>query len=38
LSRVGKVQVSLASFDEIERDTVTGYRWWSLCCPARPSQ
>lgn len=27
--RVGKVQVSLANLDEIERDTVTGYRWWS---------
>jgi hypothetical protein len=27
--RVGQVQVSLANLDEIERDTVTGYRWWS---------
>jgi 8-oxo-dGTP pyrophosphatase MutT (NUDIX family) len=27
--RVGPVQVSLAGLEEIERDTVTGYRWWS---------
>ena len=27
--RVGKVQVSLANLDDIERGTVTGYRWWS---------
>jgi 8-oxo-dGTP pyrophosphatase MutT (NUDIX family) len=27
--RVGQVQVSLANLDDIERDTVTGYRWWS---------
>jgi len=29
LLRVGMVQVSLANLDEVERDTVTGYRWWS---------
>jgi 8-oxo-dGTP pyrophosphatase MutT (NUDIX family) len=29
LVRVGEVQVSLANLDEVERDTVTGYRWWS---------
>ena len=27
--RVGQVQVSLAHLDDIERETVTGYRWWS---------
>jgi 8-oxo-dGTP pyrophosphatase MutT (NUDIX family) len=27
--RVGDVQVSLAGLEEIERETVTGYRWWS---------
>jgi 8-oxo-dGTP pyrophosphatase MutT (NUDIX family) len=27
--RVGEVQVSLANLDPIERETVTGYRWWS---------
>ena len=27
--RVGDVQVSLANLDGIERETVTGYRWWS---------
>jgi 8-oxo-dGTP pyrophosphatase MutT (NUDIX family) len=27
--RVGEVQVSLANLDDIERETVTGYRWWS---------
>jgi 8-oxo-dGTP pyrophosphatase MutT (NUDIX family) len=27
--RVGQVQVSTANLDDIERDTVTGYRWWS---------
>jgi 8-oxo-dGTP pyrophosphatase MutT (NUDIX family) len=27
--RVGEVQVTLANLDPIERDTVTGYRWWS---------
>ncbi len=27
--RVGEVQVSLANLDPIERDTITGYRWWS---------
>jgi 8-oxo-dGTP pyrophosphatase MutT (NUDIX family) len=27
--RVGNVQVSLANLDHIERETVTGYRWWS---------
>jgi 8-oxo-dGTP pyrophosphatase MutT (NUDIX family) len=26
---VGDVQVSLAGMEEIERETVTGYRWWS---------
>jgi len=26
---VGQVQVSLADMEEIERETVTGYRWWS---------
>jgi 8-oxo-dGTP pyrophosphatase MutT (NUDIX family) len=25
---VGEVQVSLANLDPIERETVTGYRWW----------
>jgi hypothetical protein len=29
LVRIGKVQVSLANLDEVERDTVTGYRWWN---------
>lgn len=29
LLRVGQVQVSLAGLDDIERHTVTGYRWWS---------
>jgi len=29
LLRVGHVQVSLAGLDAIERQTVTGYRWWS---------
>jgi 8-oxo-dGTP pyrophosphatase MutT (NUDIX family) len=27
--RVGHVQVSLTGLDDIERQTVTGYRWWS---------
>jgi hypothetical protein len=27
--RTGHVQVSLADLDDIERQTVTGYRWWS---------
>jgi 8-oxo-dGTP pyrophosphatase MutT (NUDIX family) len=27
--RVGEVHVSLANLDHIERDTITGYRWWS---------
>ena len=27
--RVGNVQVSLENLDDIERETVTGYRWWS---------
>jgi 8-oxo-dGTP pyrophosphatase MutT (NUDIX family) len=27
--RVGEVHVSLANLDPIERDTITGYRWWS---------
>ena len=27
--QVGQVQVSLAGLDDIERGTVTGYRWWS---------
>ena len=27
--RVGEVQVSLANLEEIERATITGYRWWS---------
>jgi 8-oxo-dGTP pyrophosphatase MutT (NUDIX family) len=26
---VGQVQVSMAGMEEIERETVTGYRWWS---------
>jgi hypothetical protein len=26
---VGQAQVSLAGLDDIERRTVTGYRWWS---------
>lgn len=26
---VGNVQVSLDNLDDIERETVTGYRWWS---------
>ncbi len=29
LLRVGDVPVSLAGLDDIERRTVTGYRWWS---------
>jgi len=29
LLRTGHVQVSLADLDDIERQTVTGYRWWS---------
>jgi 8-oxo-dGTP pyrophosphatase MutT (NUDIX family) len=29
LLRVGHVQVSLAHLDDVERRTVTGYRWWS---------
>jgi 8-oxo-dGTP pyrophosphatase MutT (NUDIX family) len=29
LLRVGNVQVSLDNLDRIERETVTGYRWWS---------
>jgi 8-oxo-dGTP pyrophosphatase MutT (NUDIX family) len=29
LLRVGQVAVSLACLDDIERRTVTGYRWWS---------
>jgi 8-oxo-dGTP pyrophosphatase MutT (NUDIX family) len=29
LLRVGQVAVSLAGLDDIERRTVTGYRWWS---------
>jgi 8-oxo-dGTP pyrophosphatase MutT (NUDIX family) len=29
LLRVGQVPVSLAGLDDIERHTVTGYRWWS---------
>jgi 8-oxo-dGTP pyrophosphatase MutT (NUDIX family) len=29
LLRVGELEVSLANLDEIERHTVTGYRWWS---------
>jgi 8-oxo-dGTP pyrophosphatase MutT (NUDIX family) len=29
LLRVGHVPVSLAGLDDIERRTVTGYRWWS---------
>jgi predicted kinase/8-oxo-dGTP pyrophosphatase MutT (NUDIX family) len=29
LLRVGRVTVSLAGLDDIERRTVTGYRWWS---------
>jgi 8-oxo-dGTP pyrophosphatase MutT (NUDIX family) len=29
LLRVGHVAVSLAGLDQIERRTVTGYRWWS---------
>jgi 8-oxo-dGTP pyrophosphatase MutT (NUDIX family) len=29
LLRVGHVEVSLAHLDDIERHTVTGYRWWS---------
>ena len=27
--RVGDVQITLANLDPIERDTITGYRWWS---------
>lgn len=27
--RVGEVEVSLANLDPIERETVTGCRWWS---------
>jgi 8-oxo-dGTP pyrophosphatase MutT (NUDIX family) len=29
LLRVGSVEVSLAGLDDIERETVTGYRWWA---------
>lgn len=29
LLRVGEVHVSLANLDDVERRTVTGYRWWS---------
>jgi 8-oxo-dGTP pyrophosphatase MutT (NUDIX family) len=29
LLHVGNVQVSLDNLDDIERDTVTGHRWWS---------
>lgn len=29
LLRVGHVEVSLAHLEDIERHTVTGYRWWS---------
>ena len=29
LLRVGHVQVSLADLEDVERRTVTGYRWWS---------
>jgi 8-oxo-dGTP pyrophosphatase MutT (NUDIX family) len=29
LLRIGPVQVSLAGLDDVERRTVTGYRWWS---------
>lgn len=29
LLRVGQPQVSLAGLDDVERRTVTGYRWWS---------
>lgn len=27
--RIGQVRISLAGMEEIERETVTGYRWWS---------
>jgi 8-oxo-dGTP pyrophosphatase MutT (NUDIX family) len=27
--RVGDVQITQANLDPIERDTITGYRWWS---------
>jgi 8-oxo-dGTP pyrophosphatase MutT (NUDIX family) len=27
--RVGEVQVTLANLDPLERDTITGYGWWS---------
>lgn len=27
--RVSQLEVSLAGLDDVERDTVTGYRWWS---------
>jgi 8-oxo-dGTP pyrophosphatase MutT (NUDIX family) len=27
--RVGEVPVTLANLDPIERETITGYRWWS---------
>ncbi len=27
--RVGPVEISLTGMEEIERETVTGYRWWS---------
>jgi 8-oxo-dGTP pyrophosphatase MutT (NUDIX family) len=30
LLRTGHVRVSLADLDDVERQTVTGYRWWSL--------
>jgi hypothetical protein len=39
LLRVGQVRVSLAGLDDIERRTVTGYRWWSheeLAATAEP--
>lgn len=39
LLRVGLVEVSLAGLDDVERDTVTGYRWWSrqeLAATAEP--
>jgi 8-oxo-dGTP pyrophosphatase MutT (NUDIX family) len=29
LLRVGHVAISMAGLDDIERRTVTGYRWWS---------
>ncbi len=39
LLRVGQVEVSLIGLDDIERRTVTGYRWWShedLTATAQP--